>query len=386
MDLKREGHIGHLVLLALKGELNETERQELEEWRKSSASHEEIFQRMLSRAHLEEGIRRFVKGKEEQDKEWELICRRTIRKNRRLSHRFWRYAVLWILPLLLGGGIFCVLKNGEWRRQETVSVAFQPGQPHAILELADGTRINLKDLTADSQEKRQGWSVSHDSLKYRDGQGEQTGEYHTLRIPRGGEYTLILSDGTRVFLNAESRLKYPVNFSSDIRKVELEGEAYFEVHRDSLHPFIVEAREVQVNVLGTSFGVRAYPDEERILTTLVKGKVNMVADGRLLVLRPEEQAVFDLKSNDLTLATVNTELFVGWKDGRLVFDNCPLEHILKDLGRWYSFDVFYADPIVKKVPFSLNIRKHEKFAEVLELMQETGKVNFNINGNTVVVK
>ena len=122
------------------------------------------------------------------------------------------------------------------------------------------------------------------------------------------------------------------------------------------------------------------------MTTLVTGKVNVRADGKQLTLKPSEQAVFYKKSDSLILMTVNPELFVGWKDGRLVFDNCPLEQILADLGRWYSFDVFYTNPAAKEIPFSLNIRKHEKFSKVLELMQETGKIHFDMTKNTVIVK
>ena len=139
-------------------------------------------------------------------------------------------------------------------------------------------------------------------------------------------------------------------------------------------------------MLGTTFGIRAYADEREIRTTLVSGRVNVSAGKQVYELKPSEQAVFDKQTEAVKVAAVDTELFVGWKDGRLVFDNCSLERILKDLGRWYSFEVFYATSAAKEIPFSLNIRKHEKFAQVLELMQSTGKIQFEINKNTVIVK
>ncbi len=151
-------------------------------------------------------------------------------------------------------------------------------------------------------------------------------------MPRGGEYTLVLADGSKVFLNAESSLKYPVLFSGDLRKVKLEGEAYFEVKRNPEKPFVVDIGGMQVNVLGTTFGIRAYADEREIRTTLVSGRVNVSAGKQVYELKPSEQAVFDKQTEAVKVAAVDTELFVGWKDGRLVFDNCSLERIFERLG------------------------------------------------------
>ena len=267
-----------------------------------------------------------------------------------------------------------------------VSVPFIPGKSYAVLELADGTSIDLGETAVRGQIQGGHWEVRSDSLKYCE-EGVKGGEeYHTLKVPRGGEYTLVLADGSKVFLNAESSLKYPVLFSGDLRKVKLEGEAYFEVKRNPEKPFVVDIGGMQVNVLGTTFGIRAYADEREIRTTLVSGRVNVSAGKQVYELKPSEQAVFDKQTEAVKVAAVDTELFVGWKDGRLVFDNCSLERILKDLGRWYSFEVFYATSAAKEIPFSLNIRKHEKFAQVLELMQSTGKIQFEINKNTVIVR
>lgn len=386
MDLQHTRRISRLVYDYLQGRLNESEQKELDEWRKASEGHEEIFLRMQSAAYLEESFRRFTKNERETEREWQSICRRTVRKKRKLYPRLCRYAAFWFLPFLLAGGIYFAVRTEKTKDTAPCTLGFQPGQSSAILQLANGTEINLKEDKLFSTFKDQDWEISQDSLKYRMTVPTQDPDWHILRVPRGGEYVLILSDGTKVFLNAESRMKYPVHFAGDTRRVILEGEAYFEVSRDALHPFIVETKQLSVNVLGTSFGVRAYPEETKVLTTLVTGMVNVNAEGKQLVLRPEEQAVFDKSSNSLTRGIVAIEQFVGWKDGRLVFDNCPLEDILTNLGRWYSFDTFYTNPATKEIPFSLNIRKHEKFSEVLELMQKTGKIHFDINKNTVIVK
>lgn len=385
MDFNYQKHIARLVTLYLRDELGADEARELEEWRAVSVRHEEIFQRMISASHLEASVRRFVRSDAEQEAEWQLIRRRTQGIERKLIRKIFRYAALWILPLLIGGGIFYFIRPMEKAEEQNV-VAFEPGGSHAILELGDGSRVDLGDSLRRMDVQGKGWQILQDSLKYQVEERSVTEEYHTLKVPRGGEYTLFLADGTKVFLNAESSLKYPVHFAGDLRKVKLKGEAYFEVKRDPVRPFIVDVNDLQVKVLGTSFGVRAYAEEENIWTTLVAGKVHVLTGGKEFNLNPSEQAVYHKGANAVKIASVDTELYVGWKDGRLVFDNCPLEQILRDLGRWYSFEVFYANQQAREIPFSLNVRKHEKFAQVLELMRNTGKVQFEINKNTVIVR
>ena len=358
MNIKTQRHLSRLIFRYLRDQLNEEESRELERWRAASEAHELLFRRLLSSAHWQRSIGRFVKNESDTQSEWEIIRQRTVGRDRgKRTIRWYRYAAAIFLPLLIASGYFIKLSHTP-QEKTLVSVPFIPGKSHAVLELADGTSIDL---------------------------GE-TAEYHTLKVPRGGEYTLVLADGSKVFLNAESSLKYPVLFSGDLRKVKLEGEAYFEVKRNPEKPFVVDIGGMQVNVLGTTFGIRAYADEREIRTTLVSGRVNVSAGKQVYELKPSEQAVFDKQTEAVKVAAVDTELFVGWKDGRLVFDNCSLERILKDLGRWYSFEVFYATSAAKEIPFSLNIRKHEKFAQVLELMQSTGKIQFEINKNTVIVR
>ena len=166
----------------------------------------------------------------------------------------------------------------------------------------------------------------------------------------------------------------------------LTGEGYFDVQRNEKQPFIVEAQQVAIRVLGTSFGVRAYTREVNVLTTLVQGRVNVEADGQQVELNPGQQADFNRENDRLTVAEVDVEQYVGWKDGRLVFDNKPLEFILEELGRWYSFDVFYTNKELKEIPYSLNIKKHEDIAHVLKFIERTGKVKFEVNKNMIIVK
>ena len=365
MNIKTQRHLSRLIFRYLRDQLNEEESRELERWRAASEAHELLFRRLLSSAHWQRSIGRFVKNESDTQSEWEIIRQRTVGRDRgKRTIRWYRYAAAIFLPLLIASGYFIKLSHTP-QEKTLVSVPFIPGKSYAVLELADGTSIDLGETAVRGQIQGGHWEVRSDSLKYCE-EGVKGGEeYHTLKVPRGGEYQIKVKE-------AEA--------------AQLEGEAYFEVKRNPEKPFVVDIGGMQVNVLGTTFGIRAYADEREIRTTLVSGRVNVSAGKQVYELKPSEQAVFDKQTEAVKVAAVDTELFVGWKDGRLVFDNCSLERILKDLGRWYSFEVFYATSAAKEIPFSLNIRKHEKFAQVLELMQSTGKIQFEINKNTVIVK
>ena len=388
MQIRDDDRIKQLILNHVNGELDDAGERELRNWRETSGEHEEMFQRLVSVRRLEEGFRRFMKSQEAENRAWERILNRTTRKGRRVRKLSWlRYAAIFALPLLIGGMIYFALNSEDKKVPLAVATEIMPGKAKAELVLPGGDKILLTDGT--SRTVRNGVSNTGDTLRYEGTEGGQSDgaeEYHLLRVPRGGEYTLVLADGTTVYLNAESELRYPVKFSGERRKVYLQGEAYFDVARDERKPFTVEARGVEVLVLGTSFGVRAYGNEENVLTTLVRGRVDVSVDGQRAELVPGQQADFNRKSDRLTVAEVDVELYVGWKDGRLVFDNQPLSVILNELGRWYSFDVVYTNEEAKRIPYSLNIKKHEDIAHVLKFIERTGKVKFEINKNIIIVK
>ena len=151
-----------------------------------------------------------------------------------------------------------------------------------------------------------------------------------------GEYKLVLSDGTKVWLNSASKLKYPVAFTGGQRKVFLEGEAYFEVAADTVHPFLVETSGMSVTVLGTGFNVMAYPEEMEAAVTLVHGKVGVQTDHRQQILQPDEQYVYQTTTRRGTVRKVDVSQYVDWKDGILNFDSMPLEELTRRLGRWYE--------------------------------------------------
>ena len=303
MEIQNNDRIKQMVVRYVKGELSEEEMDELKRWRDERAEHEELFRNVVSKEELERGIRRFVKTSEQQELEWNRILNRTVRKKRHSRKMSWmRYAALFVLPLLVGGIVYFSWDT-TWETGPVVtSPRIVPGVSMAELVLPNGTKVWL-DREA-NRALEEGVKNSGDTLNYTEvvasGIQDSCEIYHTLRVPRGGEYTLVLADGTTVYLNAESELRFPKQFKGKSRKVYLDGEGYFDVRRNEKQPFIVEVKQVEVRVLGTSFGIRAYAKEENVLTTLVEGRVNVEAGGKQVELSPGQQADFSRVNDRLT--------------------------------------------------------------------------------------
>ena len=387
--LSKEEHIARLIFLHIQGMTDNVQEKELNEWRSVSPRHEELFQRMLSSEHVEKSISRFVKTEEEEERGWWQLQQRA-RSGRSVRKIKWFPYAAAIVLILSVGGVFYF--SGDKEQTEILPIAKNevqvPGS-RAVLILPDGRKVDLENevLRSDLAQSDSLLLVSARSLKYRDIDSPDTTEiFHTLEIPRGGEYLLTLSDGTMIYLNSESTLSFPVKFQGKERKVYLTGEAYFKVAKNTEHPFVVTAGELEVLVTGTTFGVRAYKDEKDIQTTLESGQVTVKVEGKSVKLVPNKQVLFNKSTMGVEVRDVDVDLYLAWADGRLVYDNCPLEKILTDLGRWYNIDVFYSRDELSSYQFSLNMKKHEEFTQVLELIGKTGEVQFEIKDNTVIVK
>ena len=211
--------------------------------------------------------------------------------------------------------------------------------------------------------------------------------YNTLKVPTGGFYQLELSDGTRVWLNAESELRFPVQFGTGEREVYLKGEAYFDVRKDVARRFIVHLKESNVTVLGTSFNIKAYGDEDYIYTTLVEGKVRFTSEKEHeeVTLRPGMQSVLNLKSGKTELKEVEVEQFTDWRQGRFVFPSTTLGDLMCQLKRWYDIDVVYLSPEAKGYEFRGAINRDMDLKNVLAIVEKTSNVVFDINGRTIKV-
>lgn len=392
--LKKENHIAQLIFSYIQGLADEMQEKELEEWRNASPRHEALFQRMQSNEHVEKSITRFVKTEKEMEAGW-LVLRKELNVRRGKKSiktiKWFRYAAVIAVILSVGGIVSYYLGTREERSGVQVMARNELPQPgsQAILILPDGCKVDLKNEASRAvlMQEKLPLSVDEGSLSYGNVlQGDTIVEYHTLKVPRGGEYVLVLSDSTEIYLNADTRLRYPVSFQGKERRVYLSGEAYFNVKRDESKPFIVETQQLEVGVLGTTFGVRAYEDENDILATLESGRVVVRAAGQSENLVPDKQASFDKTTGRIEVRDVDVDLYLAWAKGRLVYDNCPLEKILSDLGRWYAFDVFYSREELRSYKFSLKMKKHEAFTRVLELIERTGDIQFDIKGKTVIVR
>jgi ferric-dicitrate binding protein FerR (iron transport regulator) len=274
----------------------------------------------------------------------------------------------------------------------------QAGRNTAILTLADNSTITL-DSAANGQLTQQGISqvikTENGELVYEQavrnpGTPLTTHHsplaYNTLRTPRGGEYTILLPDGTRVWLNAASSLKFPTAFTGDKRTVELTGEAYLDVAEDKAHPFEVKIGQVNVAVHGTEFNIMGYDDEQRIVTTLVAGKVTIATAGNTpQTLSPGEHAVIKNNDTKLYIEKADVDEETAWKNGRTYFNGANIQRIMRQVARWYDVDVEY-NGNVTNLDFTCTVSRKDKLSKLLALMELTGAVHFTMKGNTIIVQ
>ena len=380
--LKKRFDVARLFAKALAGELDESEAQELEAWLRESPRHAEEWNAL--RREIVAGGAVFDlqrEGKRMVEQRWRKFERQTRGRQRILV---WvRYAAAALVPLGLAFW-FLIGRQPEAPRQVAVAPIL-PGTYKARLILDDGRQVALDSATHVRMRELPGVEVKAENnvLVYTNGDTivEKQVKYNTLEIPRGGEYALQLADGTRVWLNAGTSLRYPVVFSGQERRVELRGEGYFEVAKDSASPFVVSVNGVDVRVLGTSFNVSAYSDE--VVTTLVEGKVLMRSQADSVVLVPDRQGVWDGKR--MTVKRVDARNYALWREGVFFFEDMPLEDILDALARWYDVHVFYQNAELKMMRFSVEIKRYEHIDTILRRIAETNRVRFNVNNRTVNV-
>ncbi len=371
-----------LILAKLMNASRPEEDRQLEEWLEESEKHRALLNKLTDQKTLE-NYRMMYSEHDEQRAYLEFRQRTKQTKRIRLFPKIgWVAAVL--LPL-----VFAVLLWVNRKEQPEVTPiatlsAIRPGNSCAVLTLPDGKRILLDSVTHQTRTLGVGMVAVKDTLEYQK-LPEQRVEYHTLYIPRGGEYVLKLSDGTKVWLNAETELKYPPVFDDRQRKVFLKGEAYFEVTKKESSPFIIESGEHSVTVLGTSFGIRAYPEEKEILTTLEYGSVRVSTAEQEVLLTPGEQARMNLLTHQLQVKEVNTSLYTAWHSGKFIFIDQSLEDILNTLSRWYNMEIFYARSDLKDIQFTGELKRYGEIYEFLKYIEHLEKVRFTIQGKTVTV-
>ena len=375
-----------IIVKDILGSASGEERRLLDEWRNQSEEHQRLYEKLVSGSFLEKAVS--DNNKALRRREWKRLEARIVRRRGR-SVRLIRFRVVAAVCILaLGIGAVGLWSNSRQDRGGSpLAGSIRVGSPKAIVELAGGQQFLFnKDTTLRLEAQGIQLVSSRDTLDIIQPviAGERGEEYNVVRIPHGGEYITRLPDGSVVHLNAGSELKVPVYFGTESREVWLRGEGFFEVvHRENLI-FTVHTDKADISVLGTEFDVRAYTDEKEVVTTLVQGAVGVGSGRTYDRLKPGEQARIAGKG-DVRVAEVDIYPFIAWKNGRMVFENERLEKIMAELQRWYDFELFYADPDVKEMHFTIDILKYEEISKVLNLMERMNKVKFTQKGRTVVV-
>ena len=267
----------------------------------------------------------------------------------------------------------------------------EPGGNKAVLTLSDGSQVVL-DSTMDGVVSMQGNSkvlkLSNGQLAYKTATSSKLAAasqpvYNMISTPRGGQYQLMLADGTKVWLNASSSLRYPVAFSGKERNVELTGEGYFEVAKNESMPFKVKVNRMEVDVLGTHFNVNAYADESSIKTTLLEGAVKVINEHSANILSPGEQAQLNKDGQVHVTSQVDLDGVVAWKDGYFQFNQSDLKSIMRQISRWYDVDIRYEGDVPDR-KFGGDISRTSNISEVLKIL-DISQVHFRIEGKTLIL-
>ncbi len=393
--MKETFEIVDLIIKKLRGSITQEQERILEDWVNESPENESVFKRATDPKRQLDKLEIYQLF--EKEKVWAAIDEqiafpKTIRLN---SRRFMSYAAAILLPIMIGGFAWIYFGRKEQASMATIDTVIQPGSQKALLVLSDGATVEFDD-DEPLAELDQGDAVIRNeknelvySEKERLGRSRRL-VYNELRTPRGGGYSLSLADGSKVWLNAGSSLRFPVSFTDSTRHVFLEGEAYFQVTHNG-KPFIVTSGDMDVRVLGTSFNVLAYPDEQQLVTTLVEGSVRIDLGGKeseavsSRILRPDDQAVISIANADIEVSKVNTSQYTSWIEGKLEFHNEDLYKVMKRLARWYDFEYEFENNGAKDFHFSARFDNSENISTILEMLELTTDVKFELRENTIVV-
>lgn len=298
-----------------------------------------------------------------------------------------------VLLLIATGAYFLLNRTRPEKAQTSASGHFKndigPGKNNAILTLADGRRINL-DSSGNGSIAREGNTTirkQDGELSYSPSQptGKSPETFNTVATARGNQYRLVLPDGSRVWLNAESSVRFRPAFTGNERRVEMTGEAYFEVKHNDKMPFVVVANGTEVHDLGTEFNINAYTNESLINTTLIEGSAKVVKGANASLLKPGQQAQVNGEGHIKLVKEADVEAATAWKNGQFMFQGNNIQSVMRQLERWYDIEVSYSSNVSKE-EFVGAISRFQNISDVLMMLEKTRTVSFEINGRKVIVK
>ena len=381
--------IHELILSYLREDISEEEMSRLRVWLDENERHQRLLEELRDKDVLQREIGEYVSF--DTSRRWGQLkeaMEEPVRKGRSLL-KVWG-AVAAVVVAFVGGLLYWQMTGSPQPEVKQVAIArIEQGGMRAVLITETGQQVVLQGLkdTCLNITGTETLNIREDgSLKYSLSALSSMSEWHTLRIPKGGEYKIVLDDGTEIWLNSASELKYPAHFVGNERRVQLTGEAYFQVARNEAAPFIVETRDMDVKVLGTSFNVSVYEDEESCHATLVEGRVevNDKVNGEKVVLTPGKQAL--LRGGEMTVREVNTKLYTLWRLDRFTFASEDMEGVIRKLSRWYNVDFFFANSSMKQKRFTGSLPKYADISQVLKMIEMTTDIKFEIKENTIMIQ
>ena len=327
--------------------------------------------------------------------EWVKTHKKILLTQKPSNSKYWKLAIAATF-LLCGSflGFWILSGNNPVQHQElSFKNDVTPSANKAVLTLSNGSKVVL-DNRADGLLANEGnvniEKTADGSLRYRMAETNRTSNnieenYNSIEIPKGGHYQLILPDGTKVWLNAASSLKYPTIFTGKKRVVILTGEAYFEVAKNKKLPFIVQSRDVETLVLGTHFNINAYNENPEVKATLLEGSINIAKGNIRKLISPGEQAVFQSSKSEFKVINPDLEEVMAWKNGLFIFENTQFDELICELERQYDMSVKYIgkQPIIH---YSGVLPRNKPLSQILNVLEETGEVDFGIEGKTITCR
>lgn len=381
-----------LMKKALLGEADESEQQELEKRLAECSNLQKVYEQLQNGETLRVAFEEYknYSSKKAYESFLQKIGQTEPEVKKLRTYRIWWSVAAAVVFLVIGLSFY--MSNYVLTEEESKPL-IQPGVQQAQLTLTDGSIIDV-------HKKEVNVIVDGVQVKYKEGVlsykptvatqhteknvEEKPAESNELVIPRGGENTVILSDGTAVHLNAGSKLTYPVRFVGKHRTVRLEGEAYFDVVADENHPFVVQTHLGEVMVLGTAFNVNAYANASVCYTTLVRGKVQFSTPNvGTVTLQPGEQAV--VSANGTEKRTVDLDEYIGWVNGVYNFKNRSLGEIMETFERWYDIQVYYETPDLRDITYSGSLKRYGAINSFLDALELTGDLTYKISGRKVLI-
>ena len=380
-------YIIQLIQLYLVGDLSGEEKVKLEEWVTQDPSLEKLFKEICNEKSVASDFG--IYEKVNKDSAWEKVILKGNIKQKNNARRlgWYKFVAAVMIPLMVVAvGYFIRETKQGIEPKDTEFASIEPGKSKAILRLADNRVIEITREQETRFDVAEGIAATNNlsGMVYPEQVAMGKAEYNVLEVPRGGEYTVTLSDGTVVYLNSGSELRYPVAFGAERRDVFLSGEGYFEVAKDAERPFFVNADKLKIRVYGTSFNVNTY-NIANVETVLVEGKIGIQGNNAEYTVKPGQLALYNREKGTMEIRDVDVRPYVAWKEHEFMFDNESLEEIMNTLSLWYDVDVFFQTASLKQLHFTGHLGRYEEVSHILDAISGVTQVKFSVKGRTIIV-